>query len=342
MFRATGSLRIRRRRRQTGWGGRLADALQSANAGTAVGVDRHRRLQRLLQGSGDGRPYTIVPYAAGSTIVSPVKRVPRASTRWPMRRAPSRARSRWPARNLLEDAVRAHRRATRCRTTRAVLDAVYSTGRKRYLRRAPTAFDRRSRRPDPLATQLRSVAMTDRRAAEPRRQAAGLLRLAGWLRHPQRPVRRGGRQHVARRRTTPAILFGKHAELLTQLDAALKAFYDATVELGVAEQRHDVHGVGLRAHADVERHGFRPRLGWASPDHGRRGEGRQDRTARSTTCRSARAIRPTPVKGASFPTISVDQYAGTMARWMGASSADLNVVFPNLANFNQVDLGFMT
>ena len=31
-----------------------------------------------------------------------------------------------------------------------------------------------------------------------------------------------------------------------------------------------------------------------------------------------------------------------MARWMGASSADLNVVFPNLANFNQVDLGFMS
>ncbi len=30
-----------------------------------------------------------------------------------------------------------------------------------------------------------------------------------------------------------------------------------------------------------------------------------------------------------------------MAKWMGASASDLNVVFPNLANFPQSDLGFM-
>ena len=32
----------------------------------------------------------------------------------------------------------------------------------------------------------------------------------------------------------PLILFGKHADLLGQVDAGMKAFYDATVELGVA------------------------------------------------------------------------------------------------------------
>jgi uncharacterized protein (DUF1501 family) len=46
-------------------------------------------------------------------------------------------------------------------------------------------------------------------------------------------------------------------------------------------------------------------------------------------------------QGRLIPDISVDQYAATMARWMGANAADLNVVFPNLANFSQPDLGFM-
>ena len=38
-------------------------------------------------------------------------------------------------------------------------------------------------------------------------------------------------------------------------------------------------------------------------------------------------------QGRLIPDYSVDQYAATMAKWMGASAADLNVVFPNLANF---------
>ncbi len=57
---------------------------------------------------------------------------------------------------------------------------------------------------------------------------------------------------------------------------ALKAFYDATVELGVPEQRDDVHRLRLRPHADLQRQGLRPRLGRAPPRHGRRGQGRED------------------------------------------------------------------
>jgi uncharacterized protein (DUF1501 family) len=47
-------------------------------------------------------------------------------------------------------------------------------------------------------------------------------------------------------------------------------------------------------------------------------------------------------QGRLIPAYSVDQYAATLAKWMGASPADLTTVFPNLANFGSLtDLGFM-
>ena len=47
-------------------------------------------------------------------------------------------------------------------------------------------------------------------------------------------------------------------------------------------------------------------------------------------------------QGRLIPDYSVDQYAATLSKWLGASAADLNTVFPNLANFGSLtDLGFM-
>jgi uncharacterized protein (DUF1501 family) len=47
-------------------------------------------------------------------------------------------------------------------------------------------------------------------------------------------------------------------------------------------------------------------------------------------------------RGQLIPGVSVDQYAATMAQWMGiTASADLNAIFPNLANFGTHNLGFV-
>ncbi len=46
--------------------------------------------------------------------------------------------------------------------------------------------------------------------------------------------------------------------------------------------------------------------------------------------------------GSLIPTISVDQYAGTLARWFGLSDAQLTDIFPNIGNFASArNLGFM-
>jgi uncharacterized protein (DUF1501 family) len=47
-------------------------------------------------------------------------------------------------------------------------------------------------------------------------------------------------------------------------------------------------------------------------------------------------------RGRWIPTTSVEQYAGTLAKWFGLEPGDVNYVFPNIGNFPVTDLGFMT
>ena len=45
--------------------------------------------------------------------------------------------------------------------------------------------------------------------------------------------------------------------------------------------------------------------------------------------------------GRWIPTLAVDQYGATLARWFGVSNTDLQTVFPNLGNFSSSNLGFL-
>jgi uncharacterized protein (DUF1501 family) len=46
-------------------------------------------------------------------------------------------------------------------------------------------------------------------------------------------------------------------------------------------------------------------------------------------------------RGTLVPTTSVDQYAATMAEWFGVTPANINSVFPYVANFPTTNLGFL-
>ncbi len=133
---------------------------------------------------------------------------------------------------------------------------------------------------------------------------------------------------------------GSHYGRLEEVAEAIKAFYDATVALGVADQvttftlsefgrtlrsrsnsgtdhawggHHFVVGGAVKGGACYGRY---PTLVCGGPD-----DAADD--------------------GVWIPSTSLEQYGATLARWFGVSASDLHYVFPNLANFATQDLGFM-
>ncbi len=52
-------------------------------------------------------------------------------------------------------------------------------------------------------------------------------------------------------------------------------------------------------------------------------------------------VYDTDGRGRWIPTTAVDQYAATLGLWLGATTAELNTIFPNLYKFAHSDLGFL-
>ncbi len=126
--------------------------------------------------------------------------------------------------------------------------------------------------------------------------------------------------------------------LLGGVSEAMTAFYDATVEMGVADQvtsfTQSDFGRTLTSNGDGSDHawggvqlvmgdavlgdmyGSYPLLQLGGPDD-------------------------VGNSGRMIPTTSADQYSATLARWFGIDDAELGLVAPSIDNFQQRDLGFL-
>lgn len=132
--------------------------------------------------------------------------------------------------------------------------------------------------------------------------------------------------------------FDMHDALATQhptqiglVASALRAFYDTTVALGVADRvttfTASDFGRTLQSNDDGSDHG------WGSMHfvaggavNGRRFYGTPPMIGNNT---------PDDVgQGRLLPTIAVDQYASTLANWFGVSATDMPTVLPNIGNYN--------
>jgi uncharacterized protein (DUF1501 family) len=127
--------------------------------------------------------------------------------------------------------------------------------------------------------------------------------------------------------------------LLSDISACLTAFYNATVELGVASAvttfTQSDFGRTLTSNGDGSDHA------WG---------GIQIVLGDSVRGRRIYGVYPTLETGGPedvggdgrlVPTTSADQYAATLARWFGIADADLDAVAPHLANFPVRDLGIL-
>ena len=131
-----------------------------------------------------------------------------------------------------------------------------------------------------------------------------------------------------------------HPVLMQKVGAAMAAFYAATVELGVASQVTSFtasdFGRTLTGNANGSDHG------WGSM-HFMMGGAVNGSRYYGTAPVLANGGPDDVGQGRLLPTTSVEQFAATMGKWLGVTDSELLAMLPNLANYNASarNLGFM-
>ena len=129
-----------------------------------------------------------------------------------------------------------------------------------------------------------------------------------------------------------------HPALLTQLAAAVDAFQKAMNELGSANRvtlfTASDFGRALLANGDGSDHG------WGA-HHFIVGGAVRGKAIYGTYPELNPNVPTDAGNGRLIPTTAVEQYAATLATWMGVATTDLPLILPNLGNFTTSNLGFM-
>src|SRR5262249_14261103 len=128
--------------------------------------------------------------------------------------------------------------------------------------------------------------------------------------------------------------------LLRDAADAMLAFYQATIEMGVADQvttfTESDFGRTLQPSGSGTDHG------WGSHYLVMGGAVKGGDWDGAFPTMALGGPDDANTRGVLIPTTSVEQYAATMSKWFGLDSTALAQVFPNLANFATPDLGFMS
>jgi uncharacterized protein (DUF1501 family) len=131
-----------------------------------------------------------------------------------------------------------------------------------------------------------------------------------------------------------------HDNLYGQISAAILPFNDAMLELGVAQK------VTLFTESDFSRT-FQPNSNggtdhaWGSHHFVLGGAVRGGDLYGRFPVFALGGPDDAGAEGRWIPSVSVDQYAATLAAWFGVGLGDLGSVFPNLSNFPDWNVGFM-
>jgi uncharacterized protein (DUF1501 family) len=144
------------------------------------------------------------------------------------------------------------------------------------------------------------------------------------------------------------------ADRLTELSQAIGAFYQATLELGISDRvvTFTLSDFGRTLEPSGDQGSVGSDHGWGSHQFVI-GNAVAGGNFYGVPNPSTGQIFPQLVMGGPddisnddrgrwIPTTSVEQYAGTLARWFGVSALDLPVVLPLVANFSPTTLGFLT
>lgn len=126
------------------------------------------------------------------------------------------------------------------------------------------------------------------------------------------------------------------ANLFTELSQALNAFYAATVELGVASQVTTFTASDFGR--TYPTNGTGSDHGWGSHQLVLGGAVQGGRLFGSFPTLAVNGPDDTG-QGRWIPTTSVDEFSATLATWFGVSASDLATVLPNIGRFARPNLG---
>lgn len=291
-----------------GWGGRLADLLQAGNTNGSLSMSLTLAGNNIFQ-TGN----VVQPYSVGAN--GPVQRLEYFGSQNTARRAAVDAL-------LAQSQAHPFERAF-AQTQRRALDNYQFVASA--LASAPpltTVFPTATVNEARLSSQLRMVArMIRARTALDQRKQIYFVQMGGFDTHDR--------------------LLPDHVELLGALSRCLKAFYDATVEMGVA------NSVTTFTASDF---GRTLSINGDGTDHGWGGE--HFVMGGAVNGGAIYGAMPVPVsggiddadRGQIIPKIATDQYAATLARWLGASESQIDLILPRLGMFPASggrNLGFM-
>ena len=288
----------------TGWAGRMADALVSLNGQQSLSMNISMAGSNLMQTGS-----ATIPYIASSEGIDRTKADVLLS-------GFGRASRRANAMQALLDRESGHLLADQYRTTvRRANDLSNEIGGiLNQSRRIDAGFPQ-----TPLADSLQMVArMISVRQTLGLKRQVFFIGYGGWDTH--------GSQNT------------RHPVLLRNLSQSLAAFYRATDLLGLTNQVTTFtaadFGRTLTSNGDGSDHG------WGG-----------HQLVMGGAVRGQSIVGDMPViaidgpsdsgHGRIIPTLAVDQYCATLARWFGLSNNNLDEVFPNLREFSQRDLGFL-
>jgi len=145
---------------------------------------------------------------------------------------------------------------------------------------------------------------------------------------------------------------GNQSSLLAQVSQAVKAFYDATVELGLERQittftlsdfGRTLQPAGSGATVVGSDHAWgNHHLVVGGAVRGGDFYGVPGPNGTVFPVLQLSGPSDTDNRGRWIPTASVEQYAATLAAWYGVGAPDIPIVFPNIGRFETSNLGFMS
>jgi uncharacterized protein (DUF1501 family) len=286
---------------KTGWGGRTADLLQSLNPDSRVSLAISIAGTNTFEVGNTVIPYQITPSGTiGLTGIS-------GSTNANIRFQAFKDLLAQPHNSLFEQAYADT-------VSRSVADNDFITTALNGVPALATVFPGTS-----LGQQLSMVAkMIGARSNLSMQRQIFFVSVGGYDTH--------GDQLTAQ------------ANLLIELSQGMKAFYDATVEMGLAQSvttfTASDFGRTYAINGDGSDHG------WGSHQFVMGGSVLGGNLYGTFPTLAVNGPDDTG-QGRWIPTTSVDEFSATMASWFGVGGSELAAVFPNIGRFAHPNLGFL-